>query len=182
MGNEDILRVDDLHERHPGLSERLAGAYCEAARVCLDRHHEPPTRFDVKVDGESGKHLVEWTPADARARKAHGNEIEATEMGAYAVALVCLAYRMHLVAIGRPPHGDGFDWYVAPLGHEFDDAGVPNYDAPEVMALEVSGVDRGPVGARVEAKKDQIRRGRRAERGVAAVVGFERSVVQMETI
>ncbi len=42
MSDLQYMRVDGLHERHPGLKQALADAYAEAGSVCWSRHYPPP--------------------------------------------------------------------------------------------------------------------------------------------
>jgi hypothetical protein len=49
------LRIDGLHDRHPGLTQALGDSYAEAAAVCWSRYHEPPitvlkTRWRKRVE------------------------------------------------------------------------------------------------------------------------------------
>ena len=61
------LRITGMSERHPGLSEAVAAGYCEAAEVCLARHHQPPTEFHLEHGEEDVGALVEWTLPSERA-------------------------------------------------------------------------------------------------------------------
>ena len=175
------LHFNDLHERHPGLTQEQFGAYYQAACVCLDRHHEPPKSLDVHVDEARHRWSLSWHPADGRTRRAHANELDATEEGAYAVSFACVEWGMDLVAVGRADHGTGADWYVAPPGHVMDENGLPDLDDPGVRALEVSGQDRGPIGGRLREKREQLLRGGWNSFGIAVVVGFERPIVRMQS-
>jgi hypothetical protein len=42
---DSVLLLNDMAERHPGLTSAIAANYLEAARVCLDRHHKSPQQF-----------------------------------------------------------------------------------------------------------------------------------------
>lgn len=82
------LRLKDLADRHPGLTSALADSYCEAASVCLDRHHTSPTGFSVRDGVNSKDTVVNWVEADERTLRAWGNDSDATRDGAYAFARV----------------------------------------------------------------------------------------------
>jgi hypothetical protein len=86
MSSETKLRIPihNLAERHHGLTPPVANSYTEAARVCLDRHHAPPTDFVVTDDGVDLDAIAEWEPTDDRQRAAWANENDATRDGAYA--------------------------------------------------------------------------------------------------
>ena len=85
-----ILPLHDMDRRHVGLTKAISDSYTEAARVCFDRHHRPPTDFQVSKDNSSTAALVQWAVTDERTRRAWANEIDATESGAYACALAAV--------------------------------------------------------------------------------------------
>ena len=43
------LPLESLHERHTGLTPSLAGAFFEAASVCLNRHHDSPVEMEIAM-------------------------------------------------------------------------------------------------------------------------------------
>ena len=43
------LPIDDMDQRHPGLTPPIAASNLEAASVCLQRHHVSPERFDLRA-------------------------------------------------------------------------------------------------------------------------------------
>jgi len=177
---EDVLSFDGLADRHPGLTHDMAGCYVEAARVCLDRYHDTPTiRLRIDVDGEERACRLRWEPAGDDVRRAHANDIDAAETGAYAVASVCVEWALRLVIIGRAEHATGVDWYVAPPGCGLDADGVPDLDDPAVRLLEVSGQGLGSIGARVTIKSRQVAGSGLSLPGLTIVVGFQRGVVRI---
>ena len=135
-----ILAIHDMDTRHYGLTKAIADSYNEAARVCLDRHHRPPTDFQVNKGNSSTAALVRWAITDERARRAWANEIDATESGAYACALAAVEMVDEFVAVHRAETKTGADYYVAPKGTSPD-------DLEDCLRLEVSGVGRGTDGA-----------------------------------
>jgi hypothetical protein len=100
--NTGILKLplEDMAARHIGLTEFKAGCILEAARVCLDRHHTSPTDFSYQNDQEEGITIVHWEITDTRTRGAY-NELDATEDGAYAIALAALEMLSGFVAVRR---------------------------------------------------------------------------------
>src|SRR5262245_46354793 len=72
------LPLEEMAVRHTGLTHFNAGCYLEAARVCLDRHHKPPTDFDFQNDQEEGIAAVHWEITDKRTKDAYNNESDAT--------------------------------------------------------------------------------------------------------
>ena len=158
VANLPELPIHHLAQRHDGLTEALAEMCTGAARVCLDRHHRPPTEFNLH--GANGVHtaaVVEWQQADERMQKAYGNEIEATEFGACAFVLATVELVDGLVAIGRADTGTGADYYMAPKGTTIED--LEGFE--DVVRLEVSGVDRGSESAVNQRLKRSWRRHRR---------------------
>ena len=80
------IRIQDLDTRHPGLTTGVALGFREAAEVCLDRHHSPPTELTVDR-GMQINAVADWQSPDERTKHAWANEIDTTEAGAYCVAL-----------------------------------------------------------------------------------------------
>jgi len=175
------LTFEGVAARHPGLTDEVWDYHHQAACVCLDRHHAPPQPFDVRMDDARELLSVTWVPADAAARRAWANSTDATECGAYAVTIACAERVAGLFVVSRADVASGADWYVAPYGCGVDGNGDPDLDALGVRRFEVSGVDVGPVGARLTEKKRQLLEGHSDLPGIAAVVGFERAVVAMES-
>lgn len=163
------LPLNNMAERHPGLTPALAEYLLEAARVCLDRHHSSPASFSI-VDGEKETvATLQWQASDERSRVAHANEIDATESGAYACALASTELSRGLFAMGRAETLTGSDFYLAPIGTELG-------DLESCIRLEVSGTDKGTLAymyACLANKQNQARAGKSNLPAVAAVVGFE---------
>ena len=169
MHTGNSLPFQDLADRHRGLTEATAAYMEEAARVCLDRHHESPTQFTIKDGGVAADAIVEWETTDERTRAAHANEIDATEGGAYACAIASTELVRGLFALRRAETLTGADYYLAPEGTE------PT-DLEGCLRLEVSGSDRATpaqLSARLVQKLAQAKRGESNLPAIAAVVGFQ---------
>lgn len=169
MSDPPQLRIDRLHERHPGLTQALCESYAEAASVCWSRHHQPPITVSLKHDDTDELRLVNFVVPDARVRKAHANEIDATETGAYGVSLAAVEELAGLVAVGRAETLTGADWYVAPNGAQIE-------DLEDCIRLEVSGISAGgsaDIKRRLREKVAQAARGESNLPAIAAVVGFK---------
>lgn len=166
---------------HPGLTEALAASMCASACVCLHRHHESPTRIEVRHDARTSEHLLHWSTPTIREKNANRNDIEATRDGAYAVALLCLQRHLNLVAVGRAEHGTGADWYVAPPGKGVL-GGTPDLDDPYVRRLEIGGHDdRSSLPYELSLKVQQLKAGKSNIEGIATIVGFKRAHVLIQT-
>ena len=163
------LPIRDMEQRHAGLTKALADSCAEAAGVCLDRHHRPPTVFDLYASGKQSSATVRWPAPDERTRRAWASDIDATEFGAYACILAAIELAAGLVAVRRAETMTGADYYIARPGDAAD-------DLENCLRLEVSGVDRGPPSAvtrRLARKLDQLARGAGNLPAMAGVVGFE---------
>ena len=173
MTSKPALPIHDMDLRHQGLTKPVADSNAEAARVCLDRHHQSPADFELDRSGTRSGAIVEWQPADARTRGAWANETDATEAGAAACALAAVELTDGLVARRRAETRTGADYYVAP-----PDASVDDLEG--CLRLEVSGVDRGPepiVRQRVNAKLRQAAAGDSNLPALASVVGFKARLI-----
>jgi hypothetical protein len=163
------LPIDRMHERHAGLTLQLAESYCQAAFVCLDRHHRPPVIF-ILSDGkkESNAELV-WETTTPQIRGAWANTIDTTEAGAYACVLAGTELLCGYVAVRRAETGTGADYYVGPPGTGID-------DLEDCLRLEISGVDIGnqtALKARLKTKIKQAQKGTSSLPALAGVVGFQ---------
>ncbi len=160
--------IDDIAARHTGLTNAIGSVYEEAARVCLDRHFASPKIFHVAGLGCEKRLQAEWTATDARTKAAWANEIDATESGAYCLALAAVEQTEGLVALSRAETHTGADYYVGPAGQDVD-------DLESLHRLEVSGTDRGDenaVAQRLRRKVEQAKAGSSDLPALAAVVGF----------
>jgi hypothetical protein len=173
MATAPRLPLQDMAERHLGLTEAVAAAYLEAAGVCLERHHAPPVEFEIEGANGRSRASADWVKPDDRQAAAWANRDDTTELGAYACALAAVELTEGLFALRRAETRTGADYYVAPVGIEID-------DLEDCLRLEVSGVDRGPetvVKQRLKAKLEQARRGASNLPAMAGVVGFGAQVV-----
>ncbi|CDQ12244.1 conserved protein of unknown function [Acidithiobacillus ferrivorans] len=172
------LRLEELHERHPGLTASLGGTFLEAASVCLNRHHGSPVNMRVVCNGSASTQSVVFPKPDGRVLNAWANDIDTTESGAYGVSLAAVEIEEKLVAVRRAETLTGADWYVAPIGTE------PS-DLENCFRLEVSGVDFGGqsvVDARLRQKIEQTRRGASNLPAIASVVGFKEKAIAIQRV
>ena len=173
-----MLPLRDMHLRHRALTEPVAGSHCEAAAVCLSRHHFPPAGFALEGDGVSRRVDVEWEVADTRTRDAWDNKVDVTEAGACACVIAGVELLHGLFAVRRAHTGTGADYYVGPAG-----AGVD--DLEDCWRLEVSGVDAGDKKAvlrRLIQKAQQAREGDSDLPAFAGVIGFAAKLIVIERV
>ena len=172
------LPIDDMEQRHEGLTPALAETFKESARVCLDRHHVSPIPITIKRSEREMFADLEWEATDGRTRGALANTIDTTEWGAYACVLAAVELFDGLVAVLRAETETGSDYYVAPPGVSAD-------DFEGHMRLEVSGVDRGndaAVRRRLREKLDQLARGGGDVPGIAGVIGFRAQLILLQNL
>lgn len=172
------LKLDQLHERHIGLTVSLAGTFTEAASVCLNRHHVSPVEMAVYRNASSNNRLVEFDKPNNHTLNAWANDIDTTECGAYGVCLAAVEVEEGLVAVRRAETLTGADWYVAPIGTDPE-------DLENCFRLEVSGIDSGGrpvVKTRLNQKVDQTRRGASNLPAIASVVGFKVLTIAIQKV
>ena len=166
----------DLHQRHVGLTPMVCGSYAEAASVCLARHHTPPTDFEVVHHGAAGVRELQWSTPDERTQRAHNNETDATEQGAYSLACASVEAELGFITHERSEVRTGADYYVGPPGQN---------DLESAYRLEVSGVsagNRGTVATRVRRKLEQVAEGRSDRPAMVCVIGFLTKLIVIESL
>jgi hypothetical protein len=164
----EVLRFSDLSKRHTGVSEGIASSYSEAERVCLDRHHVSPVEFRLRDGDGEGVGSAEWAVTDKRVKNAWANKDDATEAGAYGVALAAVEVTRGLVALRRAETRSGADYYLGPTNGNLEDLETS-------FRFEVSGTDEGSasvIDGRPRRKLDQARKGISNVPAIASVVGF----------
>lgn len=172
------LPLKGLSDRHPGLSEIIAGYYEEAAGICLDRHHLSPVEFTIENSGTSTPVTVEWIRAEGDILRAWANEIDTTEAGACGCCLAALEVSLGMVAVYRAETKSGADYYVASAGSDPD-------DLETCLKLEISGLDRGDmsrVKQRIREKLDQAAAGTSNLPALAGVVGFRVGIILFQRL
>lgn len=155
------------------LSRHLLGAYVEAAQVILGDLHSvppPPTPVHWSDESEEVQAAIQWSQPDDAARGSHANVKDATEHGAYAVAIAAV-HLLGFVVKHRALNESGCDFMMFRRGGNQE----------ELFMLEVSGIRRGGnVQARLRQKVAQGRGGRAARPGMAVVVQFEQPAVALK--
>lgn len=151
----------------------LLSACAEAASVMLWKfhlsprslgrwqHHEDLFQFGV----EPVEVAVLWDKPGQEVLASHGNEKDATEYGAYAIA-IALADHLGFKVLGRTHQGSGTDWLMIRKGEPAND----------YYKLEVSGIARinkEKPEARLSNKVAQGSGGDMQRPGVAVVARFE---------
>lgn len=173
-----ILPIDNLDERHTGLTKAIAASFLEAATVCLDKHHAPPQVFSIFNDANQIDATTKWRPSDNRTKAAWANEIDAIEWGAYCFAIAALELSQNLYAVHRAETKTGADYYIAPKGNSSD-------DLENALRLEISGTgsdDLAAIEYRLNDKVRQTLRGQSNLPAIAAVVGFRLRLIKVRRV
>jgi hypothetical protein len=178
MSDKAKLPLHGMAHRHPALISPIAEYYCQAASVCLNRHHIPPTHFDVDDSSRLVAAEVEWEQPDERVQRAWANETDTTEAGAYACVLAAVELMTGMVAVRRAETATGADYYIGPPG-------AGEEDLEDCFRLEVSGLDRGSkadVFSRLNRKVEQAQRGRSNLPAIAGVIGFLEKEIRLAPV
>jgi len=110
--------------------------------------------------------------------RAWANEIDATEAGAYGIALASIEISDGLVAYARAETLTGVDYYLGPADNTL-------LDLENSHRLEVSGIstdNESKMIARLQRKIDQAKAGNSNLPAIAAIVGFLSKSVLMEDL
>lgn len=171
------LPLDQLANRHPGLTPAIAANDLEAATVCLSRHHQSPTNFELQDNDQSSIITLVWEPPSPQTRMAWANTTDTTEAGAYACAIAAIEHSRGLYTLRRAETFTGADYYIGSIGSN------PN-TLVNCYRLEISGTDLATleVRRRLQVKLTQARRGDSPLPAIAAVVGFKASLILIQTL
>ncbi|NOU33845.1 MAG: hypothetical protein HOO96_38620 [Polyangiaceae bacterium] len=173
-----VLNLARPHRSH-NTSQALFTSFCEAAAVVLSWFHVvPPPATITRIRSEGKQFAVDlaWKEPTLQVRLAHGNDTDAIEYGAYAVAGLCLHHVHRWKLLGRTQTASGADFFIIPEG-------AP---AEEFVRIEVSGIAKNSgvteLERRLRTKIKQLAHGDLARPGVAVVVGFKTAHVLISEI
>lgn len=157
------LDLGDLREMHPRLGTDQALAMVGRAALGLGRNgHASGVGISLEIERAATLGLLSWPGADLREIDQHDHN-RITEDGAEAVVLA-LAHRARgWRVVRRMQRAEHADWLLEATGN----------GRRRVVALEVSGVDRGGIAARLRDKLAQVAKSTDVDQRWAGVVGFE---------
>ncbi len=157
------LDLGKLREMHPRLPFDLALAMVGRAALALERNaHTPGVRLFLDLERVLSSALLSWPRAELGRIDQHDHN-RITEGGAEAVALA-LAHRYRSWrVIRRMQREEHADWLLEDIRE-----GVR-----QVVALEITGVDRGSIATRLSEKLAQVGKSADVDQRWAGVVGFE---------
>ena len=157
------IDLAQLREMHTRLSADLVLVMVGRAALALERNnHASGVGVSLDLEGVVSIGLLSWPGAELSKIDQHDHN-RITEDGAEAVALA-LAHRHRAWRVVRRMQREEYaDWLL-------EDAGEGRR---QVVALEVSGVDRGSIVARLAEKLAQVAKSTDVDQRWASVVGFE---------
>jgi hypothetical protein len=164
----DLTRLREMHTRLP---IDLALVMVGRAALALERNkHKSGVRFSQDVDRVLSNGLLSWPGADLSKMDQHDHN-RITEDGAEAVALAMAYSHRAWRVIRRMQREEHADWLL--------EDSVKG--GRQVVALEVSGVDRGAIAARLSVKLAQVAKSIDVDQRWAGVVGFEQPVAALHS-
>lgn len=157
-----ILKLRDLAYRTPAIPRATGIHLAHAAAVCLENQgHESGVKLLVRGDFAVTLPVVWSFHITDRIRNYWADLVEATEYGAYALALLLLRQLAGYHVIERTSRGTGFDWWLGPTATSLD----------KTAQLEVSGVLKGDasrIEQRMRLKTKQVAQA--AKKGIPTYV------------
>lgn len=145
------LTLDSLVGDFPNIPSEGGAMMAQAAVGCLDHQaHTSPVR--LVVDGAfTATFSLSWSEAVTQAKRRFWNDLdEATQQGAYALAILLIRAITGFTIIERSRKGTGFDWWLGTEDNLFQGK----------ARLEVSGILRGTsrrINSRIKARMGQTR-------------------------
>jgi hypothetical protein len=145
------LDLTDLAKPRPRLTAERGAGFAQAAAMCLEtnKHHPGVT---MPVDGVANEdYSVSWIATDETVQSTWADLQEATEHGAYGVALLLVERLLGLTVVERSFKHTGFDYWIAPLA-------VTGFLFQNRTKLEISGISEGEstIVSRVRLKLAQV--------------------------
>jgi hypothetical protein len=151
MTDEHCLNFASLTKGDVGISAAYGSFLAEAASYCLHlKKHANPVRLGLSGDYRSSGTL-QWQSVAQSHLKTYGDVQEATEYGAYGIAIVVALYLTGMTGVERSAKGTGIDFWL-----RADDAGQNFFQ--HAARLEVSGIlegDESRIVARLNKKLTQ---------------------------
>ena len=163
------IDLNQLREMHTKLGVAQASILVERAAFALERNaHKPGVRLSMDLERVLSFGFLAWPNADMGKIEQHDHN-RITEDGAEAVALALAHRHRAWRIIRRMQRGGRADWLL-------EDA------RGGTVALEVSGVNRGSIAARLTAKLKQVGKNPDVDQRCAGVVGFEEPTAALRSI
>jgi Mg-chelatase subunit ChlI len=165
------IDLADLREMHPRLPEDLVLVMTTRAALGLQRNgHASPVAIHLDLEPSVIRGMLGWPGADLAALDQHDHN-RVTEDGAEAVALALAHRDRGWRVVRRLQREEHADWLLEQLDEQ----------ERQVVALEVSGVDRGTIAPRLAEKLAQVARAEDVDQRWAGVVGFEQPTAALRS-
>lgn len=162
----DLRRLREMHARLP---VDLSVVMVQRAALALERNgHMSGARLSLDLVPVVPDGSLSWPRADLAQIDQHDHN-RITEDGAEAVALAVVHQHRAWRVVRRMQREERADWLVEDL------AGGQR----QVIALEISGVDRGSIAARLSEKRSQVAGARDVDGRWASVIGFEEPIAAL---
>lgn len=158
-----LIDLSRLREMHPRLPSDLALILVTRAALGLERNgHGAGVDISVDIERLVTEAVLSWPAVDFSRLDQHGHH-RITEEGAEAVALVLAHGDRGWRVVRRMQREEYADWLLEELDQE----------KRRLVALEVSGVNRGSLKKRLAEKLEQVAKSVDVHQRWAGVVGFE---------
>jgi hypothetical protein len=159
----------------PGLTTACGTMLAESAAVCLEnRDHQSGVQLHVS-GMKTDVFGLQWPEVDEQQRRCYADLQEATERGAYGVAILVVKELTGKLVVERSMKGPGFDYWIGDGDDDLLFSGKAR--------LEVSGIlagTRGQIAGRARQKKDQIKSSAHLAPGYIAVIEFGSPIAHVE--
>ena len=174
---QKALSVLPLDAGTSGLLDTAAGYMGACAAVCLENgKHQSGVSMGIEGDGVAVFRLT-WEVLTEKHRRTCADLQEATEYGAYGVAILVVRALTGKTVLERSAKGPGFDFWV---GDE-EDRDLPFQG---LTRLEVSGIlsgDAKAVKQRASVKRNQVKPSDDQGPALIAIVEFGRPLTRLES-
>lgn len=164
----DLAKLREMHVRLP---TDLALVLVGRAALALERNdHASGAQVSLDFDRIVSNESLTWPTADLGRIDQHDDN-RITEDGAEAVILAMAHRHRAWCVVRRMQREEHADWLLE------DTVG----SGRQVIALEVSGVDRGSIRARLTKKLTQVAKSVDVDQRWAGVVGFEKPTATLRS-
>jgi hypothetical protein len=160
-----------------GLLDGIVEYMGSCAAVCLEKNAHASGVLMLLEGDYSTKFRLTWSVLSEKHHRTCADIQEATEFGAYGVAILMVRETTGKTVVQRAAKGPGFDFWV---GDE-EDLDLPFQG---LTRLEVSGILQGNIGsirARINQKKKQVTPSDDRGPAIIAVVDFGGPLTRMES-